>query len=270
MPNHFPWLNTTAFTIARAVLSLEQRSFHADALALAQRLKPPLQIHGNEALPACGPRLIVVNHYSRPGFPSWWIAIALSAAFPQDIHWVMTAAWVFPGQPVKAVALTPLTRWIFRRIARVYGFTTMPPMPPRSHEAADRARAVREVLGTIRREPEAVIGLAPEGGDSGPGGLSFPPPGAGRFLYHLAASGLAFIPAGVYETGDELHVRFGQPYRLALPPGLTRKDLDFQAIHVVMRSIARLLPPDLQGEFRTPLCEERSELAGFQPAGYDS
>jgi hypothetical protein len=250
MPCRYPLIHKTVFQLARSLARPGRRSFHLDAAALAERLRPPLRILGSEYLPDRGPSLITVNHYTRPGFPSWWIALAASAAVPVEIHWVMTAAWVFPDNPRKDRLIAPLTRWVFHRLARVYGFTTMPPMPPRPQEVAERARAVREALAYACQVPAPVIGLAPEGSDSNTGVLQAPPPGVGRFLLHLAACGLVIVPAGVFETRDGLNVRFGPHFRLSLPAGLSKEAADTQASRVVMRAIASLLPVELQGEFQ--------------------
>jgi hypothetical protein len=97
---------------------------------------------------------------------------------PQDVHWVMTAGWTFPGQR-RGRLLKPLTYWLFRRVAKVYGFTTMPPMPPNPKESLARARAVRQVLEYAERANRPIIGLSPEGRDFPTGQLGTPPPGVG-------------------------------------------------------------------------------------------
>ena len=245
----YPLLTWTTFQIALSVLVLHKRSFHADVAALAARLDPPLEILGHEHIPADGPCLITVNHYTHPGFQSWWVALAVGAAVPAEIHWVMTAAWVFRGDRLKQATITPVTRWVFHRLAGIYGFTIMPPMPPDPYEVAGRARSVREVLSFAKDTPTAVIGLAPEGGDSGTGALQAPPQGAGRFILHLAHHGFLIVPAGLYETADRLRLCFGPHYRLSLPAGLSTGERDLQASRTVMRAIACLLPEDLQGEF---------------------
>jgi hypothetical protein len=249
--SHYPFITPTTFRIALAAILGRRRSIHKDARAMAKELRPPLQVFGQEHIPAGGPCLITVNHYTRPGFPSWWIALGVSAAVPVDIHWIMTSAWVYPDQPMKNRILSPLTRWAFRRIARAYAFQRMPPMPPNPREVGERARAVRETLAYARQTPGPVIGLAPEGGDARTGTLAPPPPGAGRFIWHLAELGLPVTPAGVFESGGALHVRFGQRYRLCLPPGLPKEAADRQVARVVLQAIAGLLPPELRGAYET-------------------
>ncbi len=249
MPIRYPLLTRRTVLIALSLLTRKKRGFHTDAAALAARLDPPLDILGQEHIPASGPCLITVNHYIHPGFKSWWVALAVSAAVPADIHWVMTAAWVFPGNRLRQSTIAPVTRWIFGRIAGIYGFTRMPPMPPDPREVVGRASSVREVLTFAKDTPNAVIGLAPEGGDSRTGILNTPPPGAGRFMLHLARLGYPVAPVGLYESGERLCLHFGPRYQLSAPAGLSPEERDSQTSHTAMQAIARLVPEDLQGDY---------------------
>jgi 1-acyl-sn-glycerol-3-phosphate acyltransferase len=166
---------------------------------------------------------VVCNHYSRPDFPTWWITFVISAVLakqraagaPEEIHWVMTAAWTFPESAWRRLLLMPLTRWAFRRTAYVYGFVTMPPMPPAPHEVEQRASAVLRTVRLARREAGrgVLIGLAPEGRDTDQG-LGATPPGVGRFISLLASAGLDILPVGVAEWEGKLQVSFGPPFRL--------------------------------------------------------
>ncbi|MGB7539038.1 MAG: hypothetical protein WBM17_10895 [Anaerolineales bacterium] len=190
-----------------------------------------------------GPYLFFINHYSRPGFRAWWIAIALTSASGRPLHWPMTSAWTFPD-PLRSRLLTPLTEWGLSRAARIYSFTLMPPMPPRERDVEARANSVRRILRLARREKPS-IGMAPEGMDS-PGGRLMPPPsGAGRFIGHLQSLGYKLIPAGFFESGDACRLRFGVPFELprSLPadPGAR----DREAGKIVMEKIAELLPQEL-------------------------
>ena len=128
--------------ICWAAVALRPRSLAHDAQAAMAGLRPELLVLGGDRSPSSGPCLVTCNHYSRPGFDAWWLALAISAAVAaqreesadREIHWVMTAAWTFPESRIKRRILTPLTRWAFARVARVYGFVTMPPMPPHPDE----------------------------------------------------------------------------------------------------------------------------------------
>jgi hypothetical protein len=192
--------------------------------------------------------VILANHYWSPGFRAWWIPMALTAALDADIHWVMTAAWTFPD-PLRARLLTPLTRRLFRRVARTYGFTLMPPMPPSPREAGARAAAVRQVVRHAASRPGPEIGLVPEGGDSPDGGLAPPPPGVGRFISLLASRGLELLPAAVFEADGALCVRFGAPIRGPLDSGGSAEARDRAAADRIMGAIAACLPVSLRGAY---------------------
>ena len=224
----------------------KQLSFRVESQNCVQRLIPDLQIEGRQFIPTCGPGLVVANHYTRAGLPAWWFVLAISSQLPVDIHWVITAAWTFPGRPY-AQTLEQVSRWALTKIARCYGFSTMPPMPPKPGETLARAKAVRQVLSYIQNYPNSIIGIAPEGKDNPGGILGWPEPGTGRFLLHLAAHGMPLIPVAVYESEGVLTVNFGSAYQLAVPAGLTNQRRDSQASRVVMQSIARLMPVRMRG-----------------------
>jgi hypothetical protein len=183
-----------------------------------------------------------MNHYSRPGFDAWWIALGISAVVPAEIHWMMTNAWTHAG------VLEPITGWLFPRLGRVYGFTTTPPMPPDPHDLKARAQAVRRVL-TIASSPDALIGLAPEGVDQPEGILGPPPPGAGRFIHQLSKRCQRIIPIGVYDDADNFFLSFGPPYHLKIAARSTPAERDRHGIQQVMMQIASQLPPRLRGEY---------------------
>ncbi len=106
------------------------RSFRRDSRMLVDRLTPSLRVEG--ALPDVehGSWLVVVNHYTRPGFRAWWIPMAISATLPREVCWVTTSTLTF-RDPLRAATITPASRWFLRHVARLYGFVAMPPMPPR-------------------------------------------------------------------------------------------------------------------------------------------
>jgi hypothetical protein len=234
--------------IAASILLKQPRSFHRDAEALAARIEPPLQVHGCEHVPHSGPCVVTGNHYTRPGFGAWWVALAIAAVIPAEMHWIMTGAWTFPGRWYRGL-LRPISERLFARIAHVYGFTVMPPMPPDPAEAEARARAVRRVLAHARRAPEPLIGLVPEGRDFPGGALGWPPAGAGRFIQHLVRMGLGVIPVGIYEEDGALCVSVGPRYVPDIPDGLPPDARDRAMSGLVMARIARQLPARLRGEF---------------------
>jgi hypothetical protein len=218
------------------------------SLALARC--PPLHIEGGQHIPAGGPVLLTINHYTRPGFQAWWLALAVSAVVPVDVHWIVTAAWTYPD-PIRARTLTPLSRRLARAAAQVYGFTPMPPMPPDPAQVAARAAAVRRVLAHARTAAQPVIGLAPEGRDAprGPYAPVAPPPGSGRFMLHLARLGLSIAPVAGFEAGGALCLHFGPPFCLTVPAGLSPAQRDRAAAQRVMAHIAARLPPPMRGRY---------------------
>jgi hypothetical protein len=221
-----------------------KRSFGADALRCIERLEPPLNVIGKENIPKNGPCVVTVNHYSRPGFGAWWIALAIAATVPVEMHWVVTGELLYLGK-----LGSPLSRWALARIARTYGFTTMPPMPPRLGDVEARAKSVKKVLKLVKQTGNTILGLAPEGADQSGGQLSFPPSGVGRFALLLAGSGSMFVPVGAYEVDGVFCLHFGPAYRLSVPSGLSAKEKDRAAAEIMMKKIAVLLPEGLRGEF---------------------
>jgi 1-acyl-sn-glycerol-3-phosphate acyltransferase len=237
------------FRLAPNVLFGGQRSFRRDGQLCISQLKPPLRVFGVENIPQGGPCLITFNHYYRPGFDAWWMALALAATLPMDIHFVMTGELTWPGKWYAPLGMAG-SRWLLRRLSKIYGFTTSPPMPPRQKDVERRAKSVREFLSYARKHPQAVLGLAPEGGDNPPtGGLARPASGAGRFISLLAEQGFPVLPVGAYEETGEFCLRFGAEYRFQVPRGLNPDEKDHFASHTVMSAIAAQLPPRLRGDF---------------------
>ena len=245
-PTYPPLPLSLALPVAWAGLVGRRRSFQSDARRCTRRLAVNLQ--GRENMPTCGPALLLVNHYHRPGFGAWWFALALSAALPVEIHWSMTNAWTDDGSP-GAKTRAWISARLLPRLANVYGFTSMPPMPPRAHEAAARAAALRRLLAAARLEagrPAPLLALAPEGQDSPDGALMRPPPGVGRLLLLLAGMGYPCCPVGVFEEEHALALNFGPAFHLAAPEGMER---DQGAADLAMQHIARLLPERLRGVY---------------------
>lgn len=242
-----PW--RVAGGIVWSAVARGQRSFARDARRAVAALRPPLEVLGGEHVPPSGPLLVACNHYSRPGFQTWWLAFAITAAIAErrarahdePVAWVMTAAWRFEKSRWRHRILTPASRWAFARIARTYGFVTMPPMPPAPEEMHDRAVAVLQTLRLARRlaKTGGILGLAPEGRDV-PVGLAEPPPGAGDFVALLVETGMAVLPTAVSEADGRLRVRFGPTFVPTIPAN--RAERDRVVSHHVMDAIARLLP----------------------------
>ena len=108
------------------------------------------------------------------------------------------------------------SRILLKRIAHIYGFTTMPPMPPRPKDVEARAVSVRAVLEYVKHARDPILGLAPEGYDPPEGVLTRPAPGLGRFGLVALQAGLRFIPVGAYEADGVFHLHFGERYELSV------------------------------------------------------
>ncbi len=234
--------------VARDILLLRRRSFRKDAKACIENLNPPLKVFGKENIPQHGPCVLTVNHYHRLGFGAQWIALAIAAAVALDMYWVMTGEFTYLGKWYETFGAIG-SRLLLKRIARVYGFTTMPPMPPRPEDVEARAASVRAVLEYVRHTKDPILGLAPEGYDSPHGKLLHPATGLGRFGLLLSRAGLKFIPVGAYEVDGFFYLRVGRRYELNIGRELSADEKDEQAAQIIMKNIARLLPPHLKGEF---------------------
>ncbi|HEY71227.1 MAG TPA: hypothetical protein G4O08_11655 [Anaerolineae bacterium] len=240
-------LTPTTLSIIASVLLGRRRSFASDSAAMVARLHPPLHVEGSIPDLSGAASLVIVNHYYRPGFEAWWIPLSISSMIQSEIHWTMTSTWRFEDQPYLRW-LSPLLKKLFRRIAAVYGFTNMPPMPPSIEETEQRARAVRQVLRHVVTQPEAIIGMAPEGHDSPDGRLIVPPSGVGRFVCHLAKHEMRLLPMGVYESGGRLCLHIGTPMALPLLQG-TPVERDREMRDLLMKAIAECLPAHLRGAY---------------------
>jgi hypothetical protein len=125
----------------------------------------------------------------------------------------------------------------------------MPAMPPDPAEAEQRAVAVRLVLRYAQKTPQPVVGLAPEGGDSPDGVLGKLPPGVGRFIFLLTKYCPQILPAGIWTENDRINLKFGSPYCLNIPEGLSAVERDDLVGKTIMHHIAELLPDHLRGEY---------------------
>ena len=234
--------------LVRDALLGRHRDFGEDARSCAARLSPPLHILGERNIPAGGCYVVTVNHYYRPGFASQWGPLSINSIIP-GAHWIMASELTFPAHRWFTPLGMPLTRFALGRAARAYGFTSMPPMPPRARDVAARAGAVRSVLRYASATCDAIIALAPEGGDQPGGRLTAPPAGVGRFCLLLAEAGLQFLPVGIYEREGRLTLHFGEVYELRAKGTCPPAEKDRLAAHTVMSQIAGLLPPELRGGF---------------------
>lgn len=234
--------------LVRDILLLRKRDFHKDANACIANLDPPLKVLGSENIPQHGPCVITVNHYHREGFGAQWLALGIAALIPANMHWIITAEFMYRGKWYERIG-SKASRILLKRIAHIYDFTTMPPMPPRLKDIEERAASVRAVLEYVKRAENPILGLAPEGYDTPEGVLTRPARGLGRFGLLLSRAGLSLVPVGAYEADGLFHIHFGKPYSLSVPRDPSSDAKDAQASQIIMENIARLLPLHLRGEF---------------------
>jgi 1-acyl-sn-glycerol-3-phosphate acyltransferase len=261
MPNKNKFSLFPGLIIQFLISSITQNSssFHSDSIAIVKNMGVPLKIQGREFIPQAGPGLVVFNHYSREGFSILFAAAAIAAAVPVDMHWIMTGAWTFPGR-LFSNKLRKDSEKVFRAIARTYGFTLTPPLPPDPADQPARTAAIREVFTNIKADPNTLVAFAPEGRDFPGGVLGMPPGGSGKFLLELSRRLGLVYPVGIFEEGGGLHLYFGAPFDLCSIIRESRLDPD-SASRVVMERIASLLPGYLAGEFEASLAafpEDRS------------
>jgi hypothetical protein len=79
--------------------------------------------------------------------------------------------------------------------------------------------------------------------------LTWPAPGAGRFIGLLAERGFPILPVGICEEAGELRVSFGAAYRLQVQRGSTAEEKDRAVAESVMKKLAEQLPRQLRGPF---------------------
>jgi hypothetical protein len=230
---------------AFAALAGLRRSFHADSQALVKGIHPPVCILGAENIPSKGYILLLVNHFSRPGFGIWWANFAICAAIPRETRVVMANAWTFTGQPWAGIKHAAMS-WFLARITAVYHFLPMPSLSPHATTTPQaRAAGVRGIIQAVRCDPDVIIVLAPEGGDSPDGKLSLPAVGTGRFIQHLADMGMTLQPVGIYEENGRLFIRFGAAFELPAAVSLSPQQIDEQVRRAVFSGLAGFLPDRL-------------------------
>ena len=227
---------------------LHRRDLCQDAKACIDHLSVGLKVVGRENIPQQGGCVLTINHYHRPGLGAQWIALAATALVPLKIRWAVTGELMCQEKWYQAVG-SRASRVFLRRLAALYGLISMPPMPPRPKDVAARAASVRAILEYVRQENDPVLGISPEGYNSPHGALARPAAGFGRFALLLSRAGMKFIPVGGYEEDGIFHLHFGTEYELSIPGDLSTEEKDEQAMEIIMRNIACLLPSHLQGEF---------------------
>jgi len=241
---HFPL--SLLFSVSLSMILRRKRDFLNDAQRITRRIFPPPIILNTDQLSKANTCLVTMNHYSRPGFLVIWAAAALSTALPRSPIWLMTSAWTKRGRGWDRLR-TKLTKVLFLRIAEIYGFVTMPPMPPVQEETTERALSIRKLIEMLHSYPNAILCMAPEGRDFLESKLGIPYAGTGKLIVWLVKNLKRIQPVGVYEDNGTLIINFGNAYFLDQDknPQLD----DEMVIDIVMRKIGSLLPERLRGAY---------------------
>jgi hypothetical protein len=230
------------------LLLSRRRDLQQDANACIEHMRAELKVLGKENIPQRGDCVLTINHYHRPGLGAQWIALAVSALVPLPMRWVVTGELMCQGkwyQPIGSKA----SIIFLKRLASIYSLLTMPPMPPRPKDVEARAASVYAILKYVKQGKEPILGISPEGHNPPNGVLKCPAAGFGRFAVLLSKAGMRFIPVGGYEVDGIFHIHFGKAYELDIQSDLSTDEKDEQAMQIVMKNIASLLPMHLRGEF---------------------
>jgi hypothetical protein len=232
-----------------ALLLGKRRDLGRDARGTLMTARPKPKVIDDQHIPPEGSFVFVANHYERPGLKVWWGGMLAATAIyerrqsDRTLRWLMTSEWydfrLGGVVPVPTWAL----RWLFRRIANVYGLVIVPRSPERR---VGRAAAMRAILEVVDRRGEP-IGLYPEG--VGREVLIKAMPGTGLFLSSLNKRGIPILPCGVYEEEGVLTARFGPPFFIDLPQAAAKEERDRLAREQVMARIGRLLPRPMWGPY---------------------
>ncbi len=232
-----------------AVLLGRKRDLGRDARGTLMTARPRPKILDDQHIPSEGPFVFVANHYERPGLKVWWGGILAATAIyerrqsQRTLRWLMTSEWYDFRLAGVVPVPTWLLRWLFRRIANVYGLVIVPRSPERR---VGRAAAMRAIMEVMKRRGDP-IGLYPEG--VGHEVLIEAMPGTGLFLNSLSRRGIPLLPCGVYEEEGVLTARFGPPFFVDLPQTTAKEERDRLAREQVMARIGRLLPQPMWGPY---------------------
>jgi acyltransferase-like protein len=256
--HHFP-LTLIVPRIPSFVLG-RRRSLSDDVARAFDTIHVKPRVIGSENIPTRDPFVLMMNHYHRPDIPAWWPAMGALKAIANrraghalgEARVLIASQWMNPGVLGK-IFIQPFTRFMLDRVARVYNFLTIAPSALGNERIGERAHSIRYVI-TVAKQAKCEnvpLVIAPEGADSPDGAMMHPPIGAGRFMLLLGATGLPFLPVGNFIENEIIVSRFGELFQLQAPAALKKDELDEWATHEVMQRIARLLPAELRGVYRT-------------------
>lgn len=232
-------------------------SLSHDAALMLQGAHPPPRALNAQNIPPASSFFVVFNHYDRPGLGAWWgiapIATTVAARRtrePREVHFMMAREWHY-ASGFNHWVKQPLVRWFFAQFAKTYGLIKLPPAFDTIEFRGQGVSAMRRAYALTRRDPPALIGVAPEGNTGAELGLCHPPRGAGLMLVLLPHDTMPVLPVGIFEDADQiLNVNFGAPFRLAVPPQLSKDERGRQAARQVMVQIGKLLPERMWGVYR--------------------
>jgi hypothetical protein len=244
-----------------------RRSFVRDArLVLKANECHERRVDGLGHVPCIGPFILVMNHFSRRGLRPYHCAMAVNDAVARRrigprqsyICWAFTSEYV--GLHIGPLPVPrSFLRWLFRRVALVYGFVII---PRREELMMGRAAALRALRRAAMRTP---IGLTPEGLASS-GKLVRPPAGSGLFLAKISRGDVPLLPVGLWEDDGALRIRFGPPFLLGILSDVPRAEQDRGARDRIMMSIGRLLPRGLHGEYAEALAAQGAATTRDTPS----
>lgn len=238
--------------MGRAMLFRSPRSIVDDsAFAVSIFPKKPC-VTGEEHIPLEGSFILVANHFQRLDLWIGWSAALLIDRIAQKRGDSISIHFITTDRARIGRFTVPGTRWLFERVAAVWGLVLVKP-PALAHEHVEGQRyALLRMLRLLKHsgEQSICIGLMPEGDEGNTSGLIEAVPGSGRALYALSTKGLPILPAAVWEVDGHLHAQFGASFYLHIEsPSIDAKTIDDYARDAVMLRIAELLPETLRGKY---------------------
>ncbi len=211
---HSDWLEPTPRIprpalrrLAGAMWRRERNSLRQASEDCTRALEGRWEAHGVQHIPTRGPVCVVANHWQRPALWIGWGAALLTSLVGQarpdadpPVHWLALTELRLPvgGRERHLWPADP----VLRRVVQAWD---MVPVELERGAVGRRAGALR----TLRRMAleGRVVGFFPEGHQGRAGTLGSPLPGAERFLGWLERSGVALVPAAIYEAQGRLVVR---------------------------------------------------------------
>jgi hypothetical protein len=231
-------------------------------------MRPEPQVENDHLIPREGPFIVVPNHYERPGLAMHFAGMLVSRAVgrrrPQapEVHWVITSEW--HGRRLGPIPVpTAVWRWLFRGVARMYGFVIM---PREEERVMGRAAALVRLAAYARggpSRPAEPVGLMPEA--VGKGRLLEALPGSGAFLKSLCDRGVPIVPVGLFEREGALTAVFGEPFRLEVSAAGGAADADRAAREQAMVAVGRLLPEEYWGFYADAIRRSLGSAAAEEP-----